>query len=180
MKPKLSIGVCVLIALALVAFGFFYGTVAGFSDDRARVTALLTGERGLMQALDYRGADGLNLCVVARRHLVGDADVAALESTAQTLRDPKQSLAVKKQEDERLSAAVSQVEKKLQNTPGFQASTRDKAYLDMLTTDMEQLSGSAVVTTYNEAAADFNRQLDTPVTGAVAKALGVKPCEMYR
>jgi len=179
MKPKISIGVCILISLALVLFGLVYGTVSGFSDDRAQVTALLNGEGGLKNVLDYRAADGFNLCVVARRHLPGDADVAALETAAQNLRDAETSLSDKKQEDARLTAAALVVEKKLRETPSFQQSERDMAYLDMLITDMEQLSKSAVVGIYNEAAKDFNSQLAAPVTGELAKALGVKPCELY-
>ena len=179
MKPKISIGVCILIALALVFFGLIYGTVNGFSDDRAQVNALLNGEGGLKNVLGYRAADGLNLCVVARRHLMGDADVAVLEASAQKLRDAGTSLSAKKQEDARLSAAAARVAGKLRETPGFLQSERDMAYLEMLMTDMEQLSKSAVVGIYNEAAKDFNRQLDAPVSGELAKALGVKPCELY-
>lgn len=180
MKPKLSIGVCVLISLALVAFGLLYGTVSGFSEDRAHVTALLTGDSGLVNVLEYRGADGLNLCVVAKRHLEGDADVAALEAAARSLRDDKASLSSKKREDARLTAAAQQVEVKLKSTPSFQQSKRDQAYLDMLTTDMQQLSQSGVIETYNAAAKDFNQQLDAPFSGAIAKTLGIKPCELYQ
>lgn len=87
MKLKLPIGVCVLISLALVVFGLIFGTVSGFADERRQVTALLEGENGLMDVLSYRGADGLNLCVVARRHLPqADEDVTALEAAAKALR----------------------------------------------------------------------------------------------
>ena len=68
---------------------------------------------------------------------------------------------------------------KLKQTQSFQESERDRKYLDMLTADMQNLSKSAMVTTYNEAAVDFNSRLETPVIGALAKLLGVKPCELY-
>lgn len=180
MKPKLSIGVCVLISLALVSFGLLFGTVRGFSDDREHATALLSGEGGLVDVLDYRGADGLNLCVVARRHLSGDADVKDLETAAKNLRSPGASLSQKKQEDARLSAAVILVADKLKEAPSFQQSERDKKYLDMLTTDLNDLARSAVIGTYNEAAKDFNKQLEAPISGTLATLLGVKPCELYQ
>ena len=180
MKPKLSIGVCVLISLALVLFGLLFGTVRGFGDDRKHVTALLSGEGGLMDVLNYRGADGQNLCVVARRHIAGDPDVEALETAAKNLRAGNASLSVKKQEDQRLTAAVTLVADRLNATESFRESNRDKAYLDMLTTDLDQLGRSAVIETYNEAARDFNAQLDQPVSGALARLLGVKPCELYQ
>ena len=87
MKRNLPTGVCVLIALALVAFGLIYGTLTGYGDERAQVEALWSGENGLSDVLCYRGADGLNLCVVARRHLPqNDPDVLALEQSAGALR----------------------------------------------------------------------------------------------
>ncbi len=179
MKPKLSIGVCVLISLALVVFGLLFGTMSGYADDRRQVTALLEGDNGLLDVLSYRGADGLNLCVVARRHLSGDADVAALETAANNLRSGRGGLEAKKREDAKLNEAVGAVAAKLKQTQSFQESERDRKYLDMLTADMQNLSKSAMVTTYNEAAVDFNSQLETPVIGALAKLLGVKPCELY-
>lgn len=36
MKRNLPTGACVLIALALVAFGLIYGTLSGYGDERAR------------------------------------------------------------------------------------------------------------------------------------------------
>ena len=180
MKPKISISVCILISLALVLFGLIYGTVSGFADDRAQVTALLNGESGLMSVLNYRAADGFNLCVVARRHLAKDADVTRLETASRNLQVSGGSLSAKKQEDAKLSAAAALVGQKLKETPSFQQSARDKAYLEMLVTDMEQLSQTAVADTYNNAAKDFNRLLDAPLSGALAQILGVKPCELYQ
>lgn len=179
MKPKLSIGVCIFISLALVVFGLLFGTMNGYADDRRQVTALLEGDNGLLDVLGYRGADGLNLCVVANRHLKDDADVSALKSAADRLRDEREALAVKKREDARLDAAASAVAEKLLKTQSFLDSERDRKYLDMLTADMQNLQKSSMASTYNAAAEDFNKQLETPVIGALAKLLGVKPCELY-
>lgn len=44
MKRNLPTGACVLIALALVAFGLIYGTLSGYGDERAQVEALWSGE----------------------------------------------------------------------------------------------------------------------------------------
>ena len=105
MKRNLSTGVCVLIALALVAFGLTYGTLTGFGDERAQVEALWSDENGLSDVLSYRGADGLNLCVVARRHLPpDDADILVLEQSAGTLRSAD-GIAAKKEADIALEAA---------------------------------------------------------------------------
>ena len=179
MKPRLSIGVCVLISLALVIFGLLYGTVSGYEDDRAQAVVLLEGENGLLDALGYRAADGLNLCVVAKRHLSGDADVAALETAASRLRDGGGSLTAKKAADEALAAAVNAVSAKLQVSQSFQASERDMKYLNMLATDFGNLQKSMPAAAYNPEAKNFNAQLQTPVIGDFARLLGVKPCELY-
>lgn len=175
---KLKLSVCVLIMLALVAFGLGYGTVSGFADDRAQVMALLEGENGLGDVLSYRAADGLNLCVVARRHLA-QGDVAPLELAARELLGA-QTVEEYLEKDAALTNAVTEVSRRLAADAGFAQSTRDVRYLDMLTADMQNLSASAAVTTYNAAAADFNAQLDAPLFGALAKLLGIKPCTLYQ
>ena len=149
MKRNLPTGACVLIALALVAFGLIYGTLTGYGDERAQVEALWSGENGLSDVLSYRGADGLNLCVVARRHLPqDDPAVLALEESAGALRSAG-GIAAKKAADSALEA------------------------------DLSSLGASQAVSTYNRAASAFNDLLAAPLTGALARLLGVSPCELY-
>lgn len=181
MKRKLPAGACVLLAIALVAFGLLYGTFMGFREDRAEVDALLNSENGLLDVLSYRGADALNLRVVARRHLpASDADVLALESAAGVLQSGDAELPQRESADETLEAAVESVSAKLRQTPSFQQSSRDQKYLDMLLADLSSLSASAAVTTYNRAADAFNQQLSTPLVGALAKLLGIEPCPLFQ
>ena len=178
MKIRLPLGVCVLIALALVAFGLLYGTYGGYLDDRAQVMEL---ENSVQDVLAYRGADGLNLCVVARRHLsAADADVLALESTARRLQDEQLSLPQKAEANAQMDAAVAAVSTKLRQTPSFQASDRDQKYLDMISADLNSLSSSAAASPYHQAAAAFNAQLDAPLVGALARMLGIDPCPLYQ
>lgn len=179
MKRNLSTGVCVLIALALVAFGLTYGTLTGFGDERAQVEALWSGENGLSDVLSYRGADGLNLCVVARRHLPqDDPDVLILEESAGALRSSG-GAAAKKEADAALEAAFEAVARKLESSATFQASERDRRYLSMLEADLNSLGASQAVSTYNRAASGFNDLLAAPLTGSLARLLGVSPCELY-
>jgi len=179
MKQRLSIGVCVLISLALFVFGVLYGVVSGFHDDRAYVLSLWDGDNGLRTALDYRGADGLNLCVVARRHLPGDMDISALEAAALNLRNPQATPPMKKQADARLTETVTKVAEKLRDAPSLRQNARDSAYLEMLAAG-DMVSQSALIHAYNQAAEDFNRQLEGSFIGAVARILGATPCELYR
>ena len=179
MKRNLPTGACVLIALALVAFGLIYGTLTGYGDERAQVEALWSGENGLSDVLCYRGADGLNLCVVARRHLPpDDADILVLEQSAGTLRSAD-GIAAKKEADIALEAAFEALARKLESSESFQASERDRRYLCMLEADLSSLGASRAAVTYNRAASGFNDLLAAPLTGSLARLLGVSPCELY-
>lgn len=180
MKNKLSTGVGLLIALVLLVFGLCYGTYSGFCEERAHVTALLDAENGLMDVLSYRAADGFNLCAVARRHLnAQDESLVHLEKSAGTLRNAE-TLEAAHEADFALSTAVAHMSEVLSATPSFQQSIRDTQYLTMLTADLNNLSGSAAVTTYNDAARAFNAKLNSPLFGALARLLGVQACLLYQ
>lgn len=180
MKTKLPFGVSVLIALVLVAFGLLYGTYSGYREDRAQVTSLLESENGLMDVLSYRGADGMNLRVVALRHLdAGDEDVLNMQNAAAVLQSSTAAIGERAAADKALEEAVLAVSAKLQQAPSFRHSERDQKYLDMLTADLNSLSASTTVSAYNQAAADFNAQLASPLVGDLAKLLGVTECPLF-
>ena len=179
MKPKLSIGVCVLISLALVLLGLGYGTYSGFADDRKQAVELLEGENGLAGVMSYRGSDGLNLCVVAERHLAGDSDVAALHALSQKLSDGQGNMAEIAARSKELDALVSAVRQKLVDKDSFRQSERDQRYLAMLESDLNSLAQSDLANTYNKAAEKFNQRLNDTLMGKLARLLGVTPCELY-
>ena len=179
MKNKLPTALCALIALALIAFGLLYGTWSGYREDRAKVDELLTMENGLLDVLSYRAADGINLSVVAKRHLPEtDEDLIALERNGRELQlaaDLRTSFSL----DHAVEEAFASVSAKLKETASFQQSQRDQRYLDMLTADFSSLRASDVVSAYNQAASDFNSQLAQPVSGCLASLLGVEKCPLY-
>jgi len=180
MKPKLTIGLSILISLLLLVFGLVYGSVSGYADERAHVNALLEGESGLLTVVNYRASDALNLCVVADRHIAGDADVATLRSVAKALKENEPSLTAEKTKDGALTAAFDAVAGKLRASQSFLASARDQQYLEMLAADFAQYAQNAIYATYNKAAADYNQKLKTPVFGDLARFFGVKPCELFQ
>lgn len=180
MKFRLPIGVCVVISLVLVLFGVVFGTVSGYTDDRKQVTALLEEEDGLRDVLCYRGADGLNLCVVAGRHLdAGEESLLRLKDAAENLRSSGRSLTEKRSDAADMEAAWQEVSALLKQTASFEESDRDTAYLAMLTADQQSLSGSAAVSAYNSAASAFNRKLTGTFIGKLAGLFGIKPCELF-
>lgn len=179
MKGKIPTTVCVLIALILVAFGLIYGTWSGYREDRAQVDELLTMENGLMDVLSYRAADGLNLCVVAKRHLpAADEELQKLETAARQMQQSEDVRALTSL-DHAVADAFSAVSGKLKETASFQQSGRDQRYLDMLAADLSSLQSSQIVSAYNRAAEDYNRQLDQPLVGTLAGWLGIEKCPLY-
>ncbi|MBR6570969.1 MAG: hypothetical protein IKK75_11015 [Clostridia bacterium] len=178
MKIKLPTALCVCIAILLVAFGLLYGTWSGYREDRAQVEELLTMENGMMDVLSYRAADGLNLCVVAKRHLPqDDADVLALETVAREL---QQATVFRPQLDAEVARAFETVSARLRENDSFLQSQRDQRYLDLLLADMNSLRASSVVSTYNQAAEAFNKQMDAFLAGDLAGLLGIEKCPLYQ
>ncbi len=177
MKTRLPTALCALIAAVLVAFGLLYGTWSGYREDRAQVEELLTMDNGLLDVLGYRAADGLNLCAVARRHLpAADEDLVQLETIA---RKQQQSATLRASLDAELVQAVERISRKLKDLPTFQQSQRDQRYLDMLTADLNSLRASEAVAAYNQAAGEYNEQLNAPVFGRLAVLLGIEKCPLY-
>ena len=175
---KLSAALCAVIAIVFVAFGLLFGTWRGYREDRAQVEAMLTMENGLMDVLSYRAADGLNLCAVAKRHLpAGDELLNTLASTARSL---QQAQTFRPALDAELAQAVDAVSARLEQLESFQQSQRDQRYLAMLKADLSSLRGSEIVGAYNQAAEAFNRQLDAPVSGHLARLLGFEKCPLYQ
>ena len=179
MKNKLPTALCALIAAVLVILGLLYGTWSGFREDRAQVDELLTMENGLLDVLSYRAADGINLSVVAKRHLpAADEKLQELEQLARQLQQASEVRASTSL-DHAVAEAFEAVSIKLKETPSFQQSQRDQRYLDMLTADFNSLHASDVVNAYNQAAADFNAQLAQPVSGWLASLMGIEKCPLY-
>lgn len=180
MKNKLPTALCVLITVVLVAFGLLYGTWSGFREDRARVDELLTMENGLLDVFSYRAADGINLSVVAKRHLpAADEDLQELETYARQLQQTAEVRASVSL-DYAVTECFAKVSAKLKESASFLQSKRDQRYLDMLTADFNSLHASDVVNAYNQAAEDFNQKLAQPLSGDLAMLLGVEKCPLYQ
>lgn len=179
MNWKLPTWLCILITIVLVTGGLAYGTWSGYREDRAAVEELLTMENGLMDVLGYRAADGINLCTVARRHLPAqDEDLLTLENCS---RQQLQTAEVRASAslDYAVAEAFAALSAKLKETTSFQQSQRDQRYLDMLTADLNSLHASSAVKAYNSAAVEFNQKLDAPVSGDLARLLGIEKCPLY-
>lgn len=179
MKPKAAVTLCAIVMVALVLFGLLYGASAGWREQRAQVDALFAGENGLDTVLAYRGADGLNLAVVAARHLPeGDEALTALRAASDTLRGGE-TLRARAEAAKAQDAAIARVQEALQGTTTYPASARDQDYVDMLTREIAQLARSKAIAAYNESARDFNARLAEPFSGFLASVVGVHAVDTF-
>lgn len=174
MKNKLSnIPFALLCAVILLA-ALGIGAVRGWSADRAEVLAALTQEGEMRTQLEYRGMDAANLAVVAARHLpADDADLIALRNASAVLlsgtEDPEAILSA----DAVITRIALQFAQELPLLPSMQASSRDQAYVTMLTSALGRKNG--LTHSYTLLVEDFNTKLTTSLTGRVAMLLGVDP-----
>ena len=176
---KLPLWICILICLLLVSFGLVYGTVSGFSGDKARVTALLEQENGLKDMISYYGADGLNLAAVAARHLP-EQSLSELKEAAGAVNANEGDLPQQKRNAARMAAAADAVTAELEQTDSWQTSERDQRYTALIRSDMQQLVSGSMIDTYNQAADRFNASLQTVPAGWLARLAGITACPVYR
>lgn len=177
---RIPTGVAVLISLFLVLFGIVYGTVRGIQDDRSKAEALLTRAGGLNDVLFDRGADGLNLCQVARRHLAPqDEAIVALEQICVVLMSETETLAQKKQANDALQPAFERVWEKTAATATCQSSQRDGSYLEMLSRDLAALRVEEIAQQYNQAASSFNEQRKKAFEGYFSALFRIEACALF-
>lgn len=176
MKRKLSIGVCILISLALVVFGLIFGTIRGYNEERAQVTQRLDK---LEDVLGYMAGDGHNLCVVAGRHLQDDEDVKRLSIAAGKLGNAQNTLKEREKGMNELSDAARAVSEKLGKSASFLQSKRDVEYLKTILNDLDEMSNSQNIENYNAAVDNYNESLKDPVGGFLASILGIKRMEHF-
>ena len=177
---RIPIGVAVIFAVLLILFGVVFGTVRGLTDERKKVESLLTRDGGLYDLLFDRGADGVNLCKVARRHLIqNDESILSLERYAEILMSEETELEEKKQANDMLEPAFETVRDKVSATQTCMASQRDRNYLEMLHKDLLAISAAEAVQAYNRAAESFNDQLKKPFSGYLAGLFQIKACKLF-
>lgn len=169
----------ILISVVLVLCGLCLGTLRGYHKERAEVTGLLEDKSGLASVFLYRGADGLNLCAVADRHISGAPELETLRSVSTALLTPGGTVEEKLQLSQQLDTCTTDVITLLEGTESYSASQRDVGYVGMLKSDMESLAGQSFYPEFSSAAAEFNQKLESSLMGRFASLLGVKPCTLY-
>lgn len=174
MKNTLSTVLGVIICVVLVAAALCVGTVRGWSADREEALNALTAEGEMYTLLQNRAMDAANLAVVAARHLpADDEDLAALRGASSLMLSGKAGAEELMMADDTLTDVALRLADELPDLASVQASTRDKAYVSMLTASLGKKTG--LTHTYTKLVEEFNRKLTTSPTGRLAMLLGVDP-----
>lgn len=171
----------VIFAVVLVIAGVIWNNVGTYTDKRAKVLQEMAAGSELDTALVNRGSDGLNLCVVARRHLPAlDADILALNEASRTLQDQSLDAAKRLETSGRVLELAEALQEKLQECDGV-AGSRDQGYLDMILNALRVTDDPITAAgAYNHAAQRFNEALASPVDGFLPRLFGVKPCSLVQ
>lgn len=173
MKDTLTTILCVLLTIAMVAGAVCIGAVRGWNGEQRDTLRILSAGGELNEPLRLRAMDAANLAVVASRHLTDDPDVIALRQAYSTVCKVNSSAADRAQADAAISAAAASLARKLPELSSVQASQRDQAYISALTRTLSQPTGSADA--FSAAVEDYNRRLQSSLTGKLAMLLGVEP-----
>lgn len=165
MKITLSHIVSILICLVLVAAAVCIGAVRGWSSER-------DGLQSDMNALlEIRAMDAANLCVVAARHVPGDADLVRLQAASALLLGNSGSFEERTAADEVITEAALALTNRLASMPTVQSNKRDSGYVAMFTDVLNVRSSLA--RKLGPEVSDFNNRLSGDLTGKLAMLLGV-------
>lgn len=180
MKRFFSTALCVILALALAAFGLCYGARRGWQHEYEQLQGLYAQENGLGSMLSLRSADASNLRVVALRHLPADHPlVAALTAQRDALNQPGAALAQLQAADQALTQAAHDLAQALLTLDSVKSSPRDQSYIDSILRELDQLAASGADQRYQAAAQDYNQRLGSTFSGRIAQVLGVQAAQVY-
>lgn len=169
-----------VLMLCMLAFAVCFGAYRGWSQEKARLDEPAASLNAMIR---LRAESAYNLMTVARRHLPeGDEAVESVRACWRMLADEKGVYALdhKAQASENLTAAAEKLLARLAALDSVKQDSRDSMYVQSLLPQMlresEQITAGAA---YNQAAAQFNRELRGSYSGMIAMLFGVKPAQEF-
>lgn len=175
MKTKAVLAFIVMLILIVGAFAI--GSYRVYLDERMQVELAL-GSLG--DVLVSRIEMGHNLLTVARRHLKPDDPLLRAVIKDMDVLEEADTLHEIAQANEQLSKDSKALLDHLQSVASVIQDDRDYRYVTgLLPRGFEQSAQWADARQYNEAAAEFNKRLNTTLNGRVAKLLGVDEAERF-
>ena len=175
---KLKTGTAFVIMIVLVIGSVLFGAYRGWSGEKARVDETYTGLESMLQT---RVETAYNVLAVARRYLPEtDSAFQKVAMDRDQLENPYATLHRKATANEDLSRDAAALLKALGDMDAVKRDSRDSMYvnnyLPQMLSESEAKTAGAV---YNQAAAEFNKRLNSTFSGFLAKILGVKRAEVF-
>lgn len=171
---------CLLIAFALVLGSLAWGARKGWQAEAQDIQKMYEQEGGLSNLLELRAADASNLLAVARRYLDKQDDrLKAVTESRDILRSGGASLSKKYDANQALTEAVGALSQALQAQKPLADDTKDWNYVVSLTKALEVYDEGDAVNAYNNAAQEYNRNLQESFSGWFAELTGVHRVELF-
>lgn len=169
-----------ILMLLMLVVAVFIGAYRGWIGEKIRVEQTAAD---LNVMIKTRAESAYNLMTVAKRHLpANDEAIQAVYACWAVLADEssQHSLSEKAVSSQQLTQSAQALLNKLAGLDSVKQDSRDNMYVQDLLPQM--LKESAQITAgaiYNQAAAQFNRELRDSYTGKLAMLLGVKPAQEF-
>jgi hypothetical protein len=172
---------CLLIALALVLGSLAWGARKGWQAQAREIQKMYEQEGGLANLLELRAADASNLLAVARRYLdKQDERLKAVTDSRDVLRSGSASLNEKYDANQALSESVGALSQALKDQKPLADDTKDWNYVVSLTKALEVYEAGDAVNAYNNAAQEYNKNLQQSFSGWFAMLTGVRKVELFK
>jgi hypothetical protein len=171
---------CLLIALALVLGSLAWGARKGWQAQAQELQKMYEQEGGLKNLLELRAADASNLLAVARRYLdKQDERLKAVTDSRDILRSDSAPLYEKFDANQALTEAVGALSQTLKDQKPLADDTKDWNYVVSLTKALEVYDEGDAVSAYNNAAHEYNKNLQQSFSGWFAELTGVHEAELF-
>ena len=169
-----------VLMLCMLVFAVCFGAYQGWSQEKARLDVPAASLNAMILT---RAESAYNLMTVARRHLPeNDEAVESVRACWRMLADEKgvYALAEKARASETLTAAAEGLLARLSALDSVKQDSRDSMYVQSLLPQMLRESQEITVgAAYNQAAAQFNRELRSSYSGMIAMLFGVAPAQEF-
>ena len=171
---------CLLVALVLVLGSVAWGARKGWQAEAQELQNMYEQEGGLKSLLELRAADASNLLAVAKRHMDKQDDrLLTVASARDILHRENASLPDKYAANQGLTDAVGNLTNALQDSSSLQADTKDWNYVISLTKALEVYADGDAVNSYNNAAREYNKNLQQSFSGWFAMLMGTDRAELF-
>ncbi len=171
---------CLLIALALVLGSLAWGARKGWQAEAQELQKMYEQEGGLSNLLELRASDASNLLAVARRYLdKQDNRLKAVMDSRDILRSDSKPLYEKYDANQALTEAVGALSQALKDQKPLQDDTKDWNYVVSLVKALEVYDEGDAVNAYNNAAEEYNKNLQQSFSGWFAMLTGVRKAELF-